>query len=99
WSSRLNLLFGRFNYTATGICDSTHLRWFTRQTAVGLVTDAGLVVQNVRYTAGLGLPVYRSRFLRLIPGPLFRELVHRLTRQLPKLFACQFVINARKPDQ
>lgn len=27
WSVRLNLLFGRFNYTETGLCDATHLRW------------------------------------------------------------------------
>jgi SAM-dependent methyltransferase len=47
WTVRLALLRGRFDYEASGILDRTHLRFFTRQTAVRLVEDAGLEVLRV----------------------------------------------------
>jgi len=44
----LNLLFkGRFRYETHGILDSTHLRFFTRETAVELLEQAGLKVTVV----------------------------------------------------
>ncbi len=42
WTVRLGLLAGNFEYARSGILDETHLRFFTRQTAVRLVERAGL---------------------------------------------------------
>lgn len=47
------LFFGRWRYTKYGILDKTHLRFFTRQSAIELVGCSGLVVDKVDST-GLG---------------------------------------------
>ncbi len=59
WPVRLQLLAGRFEYAKKGILDETHLRFFTRESAVRLVEDAGLEVLSVGLNpmlvrAGLG---------------------------------------------
>ncbi len=41
------LLNGNFRYQPYGILDSTHLRFFTRETAIDLFEQAGLKVTNV----------------------------------------------------
>jgi 2-polyprenyl-3-methyl-5-hydroxy-6-metoxy-1,4-benzoquinol methylase len=97
WSLRLNLLFGSFNYTETGLCDATHLRWFTQVTIQALIQSHGLEILAVRHTAGLALSVYRSGRFRFIPAGVLGQSIRIFTRILPKLFACQFVIKARKP--
>jgi SAM-dependent methyltransferase len=65
WTIRLQLLRGRFAYTKSGILDDTHLRFFTLDSALALVRDAGLEVlrteQNpmlVRALKDLVLKVY-----------------------------------------
>ena len=40
-------LHGKFDYEAAGIMDRTHLRFFTRSSAVSLLQSAGLVVTEV----------------------------------------------------
>src|SRR5207247_10606372 len=47
WTVRLALLRGSFDYEPSGILDDTHLRFFTRETAQRLATDAGLEVLRV----------------------------------------------------
>lgn len=48
----LPLLFlGRWNYVDSGILDKTHLRFFTRKTAIGLIESSGLRVDKM-YTLG-----------------------------------------------
>lgn len=44
----LPLLFkGQWNYLQTGILDKTHLRFFTRKTAISLIESSGLSVDKV----------------------------------------------------
>jgi O-antigen biosynthesis protein len=45
---RLALLSGRFDYTKVGILDDTHLRFFTRDSLVALLHDAGFVLAELR---------------------------------------------------
>jgi 2-polyprenyl-3-methyl-5-hydroxy-6-metoxy-1,4-benzoquinol methylase len=47
WPVRLGLLAGRFEYTKSGILDDTHLRFFTRASAVAMIESAGLEVLRV----------------------------------------------------
>jgi len=49
-SLRLALLQGRWQYTPTGLLDSTHIRFFTRRSLVQTLRDAGLVGVDVRRT-------------------------------------------------
>jgi SAM-dependent methyltransferase len=45
---RLALLSGRFNYSKVGILDDTHLRFFTRDSLVSFLNDAGFVPADLR---------------------------------------------------
>ncbi|MBO1750964.1 class I SAM-dependent methyltransferase [Actinotalea sp. BY-33] len=49
-SLRLALLQGRWIYTETGLLDRTHLRFFTRDSFLGLLDDAGLAPTDLRAT-------------------------------------------------
>jgi len=44
WEVRRELLFGRFDYTATGILDDTHLRFFTYASAAKLILSTGFEI-------------------------------------------------------
>ena len=87
WSMRLALAFGRWEYKDRGLLDRTHVRFFTKRTAVRLLEDAGYRVESV--VAAVPVPVVRSR-------PVV-ALVHRIGNLWPSLFAYTFVITAR-PD-
>lgn len=52
------LLRSQFRYTDDGILDRTHLRFFTPETAVSMMNEAGLVVADATMT-GLGKPRIR----------------------------------------
>jgi 2-polyprenyl-3-methyl-5-hydroxy-6-metoxy-1,4-benzoquinol methylase len=45
---RLALLGGRFDYSKVGILDDTHLRFFTRDSLVTFLHDAGFVLADLR---------------------------------------------------
>jgi glycosyltransferase involved in cell wall biosynthesis/precorrin-6B methylase 2 len=47
---RLNLLFGRFNYSRVGILDETHLRFFTLASSKRIANDSGLDVLSTSVT-------------------------------------------------
>ena len=49
WPVRLGLLRGRFTYQRSGILDDSHLRFFTRESAIALCRDAGLQVLQVEH--------------------------------------------------
>ncbi len=48
---RFNLLRGRFDYGDSGILDRTHLHLYTRDTALALARQGGLVVKDVKYSS------------------------------------------------
>ncbi len=49
WLERIRFLFGRFEYTDTGIMDKDHIRFFTFKTAKRLVKAAGCSVVKIDY--------------------------------------------------
>ncbi len=66
---RLSLLFGRFEYGDRGIMDRTHLRFFTRKSALRMVRGAGFEVLRKEMTVMplevvIGSPD-RNPFIRL----------------------------------
>ena len=50
---RLKLLFGRFEYTETGILDKTHLHLYTIRTAEKFLIENGLVVEKKKFSSNL----------------------------------------------
>jgi 2-polyprenyl-3-methyl-5-hydroxy-6-metoxy-1,4-benzoquinol methylase len=53
WNVRLALLFGRFEYTATGTLDRTHLRFFTLANLTRALTEAGLRIERIDVNPGI----------------------------------------------
>jgi SAM-dependent methyltransferase len=53
WNVRAGLLLGRFQYTATGTLDRTHLRFFTRANLRRALGDAGLRVEQIDVNPGI----------------------------------------------
>lgn len=98
WSIRLGLLRGRFEYTDTGILDSTHLRWFTVDSLKRYLAASGLQAVAERYSSGYMLPCYaslRKGVSRLAPDKLKRSFIGALVRLWPRLFACQLIISSQ----
>jgi 2-polyprenyl-3-methyl-5-hydroxy-6-metoxy-1,4-benzoquinol methylase len=56
WSVRLGLMFGRFQYDESGVLDRTHLRFFTRRSAIQMMRSAGLEPVRRTYNPGLVRP-------------------------------------------
>lgn len=50
WINRIKLLFGKFDYSDTGLMDRTHIRFFTFKTAKLIVKKSGCLINKVDYT-------------------------------------------------
>lgn len=77
------LLQGRWRYEAAGIMDSTHLRFFSRASALELLRQAGLEVEQEVSTYAWGS---RDRWLDLATLGLLRGF-----------FSFQYLLRARRP--
>lgn len=78
------LLFkGEWTYSGSGILDKTHLRFFTKKSAINLVTGSGLVTVNVKELGLQGKSI--SSMLNKLTLGIFREI-----------FACQYLIAVEK---
>lgn len=88
-SLRLALLQGRWDYRETGLLDRTHLRFFTRESVLRMVADAGLHVTRLRGTVvdPLGCEVEIDD--ESLPG----SIVDWVRRQ-PDALTYQFVLRA-----
>src|SRR5207253_4526205 len=56
WSVRMQHLAGKFEYEETGVLDHTHLRFFTRRSALRMLDEAGLKPLRRTYNPGLVRP-------------------------------------------
>jgi 2-polyprenyl-3-methyl-5-hydroxy-6-metoxy-1,4-benzoquinol methylase len=72
WSATLPVVCGRFDYQDYGVLDRTHLRFFTRRTAIELVESAGLRVQRVARNLAYHEGVFDERWLRGALSSLLR---------------------------
>lgn len=71
WRVRFGLLFGKFEYTESGILDRTHLRFFTQKTARTLLESSGYNVISMN-VAGYALPHW---LIRMLPGLFAVQIV------------------------
>jgi 2-polyprenyl-3-methyl-5-hydroxy-6-metoxy-1,4-benzoquinol methylase len=91
---RMMLLMGYFPKMERGILDRTHLQFFTKDTAIDLLEQAGLQLERIRAT---GIPldeVWKTGEGKL----LFRAMQktqHLALNIAPRLFAMQWVMVAR----
>jgi len=77
------LLKGQWTYQESGVLDSTHIRFFTRETALKMLTDAGLEIETVEPTANLKPWKNKWIFNKLSGG------------RLEDIYAYNFLISAR----
>jgi len=91
---RLNLLFGRFNYTRVGIFDESHLRFFTLKTAKELAADAGLDVISASATP-IPLPLILPATSKGRAFSFLHVLNWGLTRLRKTLLGYQFILVCR----
>jgi 2-polyprenyl-3-methyl-5-hydroxy-6-metoxy-1,4-benzoquinol methylase len=90
---RLALLQGRFDYTARGLLDETHVHFYTRQSMHRLLADAGFVPLDVRRTTA-------GPFETEIPlsqGDFSPEVVAKVLAD-PDATTYQFVLRAVPED-
>lgn len=94
-SQRLKFLAGRFEYQTMGIMDSTHLRFFTYQTADTYLTDPiSELTTDVKTVTG-HLPLGSLR-RHLFPAAVSNALDAAARRAFPNLFGNQILLRARK---
>ena len=88
-SLRLALLSGRWDYRETGLLDRTHLRFFTRESLVRMVADAGLHVTCLRATVADPLGCEVEIDDESLPGTIVEWV-----RRQPDALTHQFVLRA-----
>jgi 2-polyprenyl-3-methyl-5-hydroxy-6-metoxy-1,4-benzoquinol methylase len=95
WSVRLPLLVGSFRYTARGILDRSHLRFYTLASIRAELERAGFAIDRIEATTPPLAEILPGRSDGALSRALDRvqSLGNRLWREL---FAYQFVLRARK---
>ena len=93
-SIRLALLNGDFNYTDEGLIDRTHLQFFTRETMVALMDEAGYRIRELRRTR---VGVFNTE-VKLSIDKVAVSALRRLMRD-PEATTYQFIFAAQpQPD-
>jgi methionine biosynthesis protein MetW len=103
WQARLRLLRGVWRYEPTGLFDTGHLRFLTRDTLAELVVGSGLTVESCIPARPPHLGIQVPALMRL-PKPVrfalsrtWSVVGYQLARMRPTLFAYQLVCTARRP--
>ena len=92
---RINLLFGKFNYTERGILDKTHLRFFTKSTFKKMIRDSNLEIINLDYTS-IPLGLVHPFFIDNKFGMVLYKLLDFLSHRLPTLLSYQLMAYCKK---
>jgi len=88
---RLNLLFGRFNYSRVGILDESHLRFFTLETSKKIARDSALEVISTSVTP-IPLPLILPSTSKGRPLSFLHALNWGITKLRKTLFGYQFIL-------
>jgi 2-polyprenyl-3-methyl-5-hydroxy-6-metoxy-1,4-benzoquinol methylase len=92
WTARREIARGRFPMRDWGTFDRTHLRWFTRSSALELMRGAGLAITREQFTAA---PLPGEALVRdpgAAPGRALARARQLAADGAPGLFALQFVL-------
>lgn len=92
WIDRLKLLRGQWNYEASGTFDSSHLRWYTRESMTALLDSHGFAIESFVADGWIALPGLRY----LIGSRLRRKVNQTFCRWFPGLFGQQLLFRAVK---
>ncbi|HZQ78253.1 MAG TPA: glycosyltransferase [Acidimicrobiia bacterium] len=87
---RLSLLAGRFDYSATGLLDETHLRFFTRASLEDMLNRAGFSVEALERTTARAFETE----IRLDPIS-FPQTLLDVVEESDEALTYQFVLKAR----
>ncbi len=93
-SIRLQLLAGNFDYTETGLLDSSHLRFFTKNSLIRLFEESGYIVVSVEHVIK---PIEHKDFIGLPSGIV--EPLLSLMQQDSSVNVFQYVIKARPTEE
>jgi len=94
---RLNLLFGKFEYSDRGILDRTHLRFFTRASLIRLLNQSNLDIIEFRSTP-IPLAILYSFFITNPFGRFIHKVLAKCTHLFPSLLGYQFVVLVRRME-
>lgn len=78
---RFDMTFGRFEYTDIGVMDRTHMHMFNYKTAIKLIEDAGLVIEEY-FSPWQVNPI--KHFLDHLP--VFHRFAKNMSEKPPRLF-------------
>ena len=92
---RLNLLFGRFEYTDRGILDRTHLHFYTKASLTSMITRAGLSITKIKVTP-IPLGLVHPFFAETKVGWFIQRTFAKVTQLFPTLLGYQFVLMAQR---
>ena len=110
WNIRLKFLFGSFTYKESGTLDKSHLRFFTKKTALELVNNAGYKIKKVDTTPNMSrvlvnsikgvfkienTQIVKSKYYKFYAKYIF-PIENFITHCWDRLFAYQFIIVAEE---
>jgi 2-polyprenyl-3-methyl-5-hydroxy-6-metoxy-1,4-benzoquinol methylase len=95
WRQRLLFLRGRFEYTDSGVLDSTHLRFFTYLTAAGYLFGDCPELELVEQRVIGSVPLWWLR-RRVLPSSLSLAVDALGCRLYPNLFGAEILLKASK---
>ncbi len=81
WHIRLNLLFGKFNYTKDGILDRTHLHFYTLETTKALLDSCGLKIKQIYYVPSVPFPFFKKHLAKLNRGAFSFQFVMEVVKK------------------
>ncbi len=100
FTSRLQLLKGRFEYQDFGIMDRTHLRFFTKSSISKLIAKAGFKILDIDYIGNFSqLPLFLGLYKILGKFFWFKSLEYNITKLWPEGLAVQFLIVCKKNEK
>jgi len=87
---RLNLLFGKFDYSERGILDRTHVKFFTFKSLKRFLQSPGLEIRSIEVTP-IPLGLVSNFFSSNTLGRSVYYIINKITRIFPKLLGYQFL--------